>query len=128
MRKKAVSPAHRRAVAQELVKNEACSQRAACHVLRPTELVLTMLGETATKQIAVSRNAVGFNQNKLVAAAGGKIAGDARKNLEKELGVPVVSPDNFLKFVAPENPTLALPSSYQEAAEKIKPKKSAKQS
>ena len=29
MRKKVVSPAHRRAVAQELVKNETCSQRAA---------------------------------------------------------------------------------------------------
>src|SRR5208282_6107887 len=34
MRKKAVSPAHRRAVAQELVKQEACSQRAACRILR----------------------------------------------------------------------------------------------
>jgi HTH-like domain len=34
MRKKAVSPAHRRAVAQELVKNKACSQRAACRILR----------------------------------------------------------------------------------------------
>jgi hypothetical protein len=29
MRKKAVSPAHRRAVAQELVKDETCSQRRA---------------------------------------------------------------------------------------------------
>ena len=34
MRKKAVSPAHRRAVAQELVKQEACSQRAPCRILR----------------------------------------------------------------------------------------------
>jgi ribosomal protein S14 len=34
MRKKAVSPAHRRVVAQELVKNKACSQRAACRILR----------------------------------------------------------------------------------------------
>ena len=34
MRKKVVSPAHRRAVAQELVKQEACSQRAACRILR----------------------------------------------------------------------------------------------
>src|ERR1019366_9820298 len=29
-----VSPAHRRAVAQELVKNETCSQRAACRILK----------------------------------------------------------------------------------------------
>ena len=29
MQKKAVSPAHRRAVAQDLVKNNTCSQRAA---------------------------------------------------------------------------------------------------
>jgi len=34
MRKKAVSSAHRRAVAQELVKQETCSQRAACRILR----------------------------------------------------------------------------------------------
>lgn len=34
MRKKAVSPAHRRAVAQELVQSEVCSQRAACRILR----------------------------------------------------------------------------------------------
>jgi hypothetical protein len=34
MRKKAVSPAHRRAVAQELVKNETCSQRMACRILK----------------------------------------------------------------------------------------------
>jgi len=34
MRKKAVSPAHRRAVAQELVKRATCSQRAACRILK----------------------------------------------------------------------------------------------
>ena len=34
MRKKAVSPAHRRALAQELVKDGTCSQRVACRILK----------------------------------------------------------------------------------------------
>ena len=34
MRKKAVSPAHRRALAQTAVKDGLCSQRAACRILR----------------------------------------------------------------------------------------------
>ena len=48
MRKKAVSPAHRRAVAQELVKNEACSQRVACRILRLARSTFRYRGRPAT--------------------------------------------------------------------------------
>jgi len=48
MRKKAVSPAHRRAVAQELVKNAACSQRAACRILRLARSTFRYRGRAAT--------------------------------------------------------------------------------
>jgi len=48
MRKKAVSPAHRRAVAQELVKHEACSQRAACRILRLARSTFRYRGRAPT--------------------------------------------------------------------------------
>ena len=60
------------------------------------ELVLTMLGETSTAELARSRDAQGFDENEETAHAGGKVAGDARKNFERELGQSVVSRSNFL--------------------------------
>ena len=38
----------------------------------------------------------GFQENKEAARAGGKIAGNARKELEEKSGRNVVSPSNFL--------------------------------
>jgi len=60
------------------------------------ELIFSMLGEASTTEIARSRNAQGFVDNKMVAQMGGKIAGDARKKLEVESGKKVVSKENFL--------------------------------
>jgi len=40
----------------------------------------------------------GFNKCKDAAQRGGKVAGNARKETEKELGRPVVSKDNYLKI------------------------------
>ena len=60
------------------------------------ELILTMLGETSTKEIAKQRDAQGFYQNFKSASDGGKIAGTARKNIEEQTGRKVVSPTNFL--------------------------------
>ena len=61
-----------------------------------TELALTSLGETATREIAISKDAQGYYQNHHAAEAGGKIAGDARRALEKQTGERVVSKSNFL--------------------------------
>jgi len=60
------------------------------------ELIFSMLGEASTTEIAKNTNAQGFNENHEVAKKGGKIAGDARKQLEKESGKKIVSKDNFL--------------------------------
>lgn len=60
------------------------------------ELIFSMLGEASTKEIAVNRDARGFDENKTAAAIGGKIAGDARRQLEKESGKPVISQENYL--------------------------------
>jgi len=63
------------------------------------ELIFSMLGEASTKEIAVNTDTQGFNENKKAAKAGGKIAGDARKQLELKSGKKVVSSNNYL----PEN-------------------------
>ena len=60
------------------------------------ELVLTMLGETATAELTRARDAQGFEENRQTAQAGGEIAGKARENLEGQLQRPVVSSSNFL--------------------------------
>ena len=61
------------------------------------ELIFTMLGEKSTTAIAISTKAQGFVPNAEAAAAGGKVAGDARKELEKKLHKPVATSANFLK-------------------------------
>ncbi|MBQ3797747.1 MAG: hypothetical protein II842_15970 [Butyrivibrio sp.] len=59
-----------------------------------TELVLNMLAETATKEIAHSENPEGFEENRKVASRGGRIAGNARKSIEEETGKPIITSQN----------------------------------
>lgn len=63
-----------------------------------TELILNMLAETATKDIANAVNPQGLEENKQVAKEGGGIAGDARKSLEARTGKPVISSQNAVDF------------------------------
>lgn len=58
------------------------------------ELVLNMLAEAGTTEIARADNAQGFGQNRNAAVKGGGIAGDARKKLEDTTGKPVISSSN----------------------------------
>jgi len=60
------------------------------------ELIFSMLGEASTKEIALNQNAQGFDANKRAARTGGQIAGDARRQLEKESGKSVISKENYL--------------------------------
>ncbi len=60
------------------------------------ELIFSMLGEASTKEIVINTDPQGFEQNKKAAKAGGKIAGNARKELELKSGKKVVSEQNFL--------------------------------
>ncbi|MCO5230265.1 MAG: Bro-N domain-containing protein [Chitinophagales bacterium] len=56
-----------------------------------TELILNMLAEASTKDISQAENPLTFEQSAKVAHRGGKIAGDARKALEKQTGKKVVT-------------------------------------
>ncbi len=63
-----------------------------------TELILNMLAETATKDIANSSNPDGLEENKEVCRRGGSIAGNARKEIEEETGKAVITRKNALDF------------------------------
>lgn len=60
------------------------------------ELIFTMLGEEATRTIAVRDDAQGFNENHEAAQKGGRMAGNARQSFESTENIKVVSPQNFL--------------------------------
>ena len=61
-----------------------------------TELILNMLAETATKDIAEATNPQGLDENKKAAQDGGSIAGDARKSIEARTGKPVITSKNAI--------------------------------
>ena len=56
-----------------------------------TEIILNMLAETATKNISQTENPSTFEENKSAAQRGGRIAGNARKELESEIRHSVIS-------------------------------------
>ena len=60
------------------------------------ELIFTMLGERSTTEIHKTEDSDGIKKLKDDARRGGKVAGNARKELEKELGRPIVSNKNYL--------------------------------
>ncbi len=60
------------------------------------ELIFTMLGERITTEISQDEKPNTFKKNKVVSKRGGKVAGNARKDAEKELGRPVTTRQNYL--------------------------------
>ena len=60
------------------------------------ELIFSMLGEKVTTEITQNEDANGFFECKGAANRGGRVAGNARIDAEKEIGKPIVSKDNYL--------------------------------
>ena len=58
------------------------------------ELVLNMLAEATTTEISKQKAPTTLSENIDVARAGGKVAGDARKAVETQTGVPVITSKN----------------------------------
>ena len=63
-----------------------------------TELILNMLADTATKDIANASNPKGLEENKKVAKRGGNVAKVAKETLEQETGKPVITTKNAIDF------------------------------
>ena len=60
------------------------------------ELIFTMLGEKVTTEISKQEKPETFPENIKVAGRGGRVAGNARKETEKELGKSIISEENYL--------------------------------
>lgn len=82
-----------------------------------TEMELTLMGlaELATKELVQTKDAQGYKENHEAAKIGGSIAGNARKNLEKELGRSIVSEQNFL---SEKDGTMALENFKKQSKKK----------
>ncbi|MCX6784266.1 MAG: BRO family protein [candidate division WWE3 bacterium] len=59
------------------------------------ELIFTALAELSTRQIAETVGASGFTENKIPAVRGGRVAKNARKELEQKTGRKIISRENF---------------------------------
>ena len=59
-----------------------------------TELTLNQLAEVATRELSRQEKPEGFEQNQDVAHRGGSVAGNARRDLESQLGRPVITSKN----------------------------------
>ena len=64
------------------------------------ELIFTSLAELSTRQIAETHQARGLHDNKAVAMVGGRIAKQARQQLEQQTGRSVITADNYLAPVS----------------------------
>lgn len=62
------------------------------------EVVLTDLGEIATRELAKEHKPYGLKENREIAKRGGRIAKNTRDNLEKELGRTVITKQNALNY------------------------------
>jgi prophage antirepressor-like protein len=61
------------------------------------ELIFTALAELSTRRISEAEKAQGYDPNEKTARKGGKVSGNARRQLEKETGKKVVNDGNYLE-------------------------------
>ena len=68
------------------------------------ELLLTDIGEVTTRELAKEHKPFGLKANKIVAQAGGEIASNTRKEIEKKLGKKIINNENNLdiKYIEEE--------------------------
>lgn len=62
------------------------------------EIVLNMLAEATTTELTKTTNPKGLEENKKVAKKGGNIAGNTRKEIEKETGKTIITSKNAIDF------------------------------
>lgn len=60
------------------------------------ELVFTALAELSTRQIAETMKSKGLEENKIPTRKGGKVAKNARMELEQKTGKKIISRSNYL--------------------------------
>jgi hypothetical protein len=63
----------------------------------PLEMAFDTLGKAAAKELVKQRDTKTVGQTHKASVEGAKVAGRAREDLEKQLGRPVASSENFLR-------------------------------
>lgn len=74
------------------------------------ELALNIFAEASTAEISKARNPKGFKQSADIAHRGGKIAGEARKKLEEQIGHSVISKEKASDYLPPTDSREYLPT------------------
>ncbi len=64
------------------------------------EIVLNMLAETTTTELSKAHQPEGFEESRIVARRGGKVAGDARRAIEADTGRPAITAENAAQLNA----------------------------
>ncbi|WP_287879661.1 Bro-N domain-containing protein [Acidovorax sp.] len=94
------------------------------------ELIFTALAELSTRQIAESVQATGIAENKTTAQSGGRIARQARQQLESQTRQSVVTGANYLPPPPPKMPKFApstkIPAPTAPTSAKAKPARAKK--
>ena len=78
------------------------------------ELALNILAEASTTEISKAQNPKGFKQSAEVARKGGKIAGDARKKLESQIGRSVITREKASDYLPPAERIQELPEETED--------------
>lgn len=73
------------------------------------ELALNIFAEASTAEISKARNPKGFKQSAEIAHRGGKIAGEARKKLEEQIGHSIISKEKASDYLPPAYRCESLP-------------------
>lgn len=78
------------------------------------ELALNIFAEASTAEISKARNPKGFKQSADIAHSGGKIAGEARKKLEEQIGHSVISKEKASDYLPPTDRRESLPTDDED--------------
>ena len=78
------------------------------------ELALNIFAEASTAEISKARNPKGFKQSAEIAHRGGKIAGDARKKLEEQIGHSIISKKKASDYLPPADRRESLPADDED--------------
>ena len=78
------------------------------------ELALNIFAEASTAEISKARNPKGFRQSAEIAHRGGKIAGEARKKLEEQIGHSIISKEKASDYLPPADRWESLPADDED--------------
>ena len=78
------------------------------------ELALNTLAEAATTEISKHRNPQSMDENKRVAQSGGNAANLARRDIEKQIGHSIISPQRASDYLIEDTEATVIDNKYSD--------------